>query len=318
MAMALPRVIVADDHRGVLQATAGILTRQFDVVSTSSSGEEVVDAAARLHPDVVVLDLSMPGLDGLQAAERIRASGSSARVVFLSNYESDEFVLAALSRGASGFVIKRRMERDLLTAVDHALAGRRFLPSAAVIPQWSRPGSRLHDVQLYTDDAALCASVLPFLEQALHAGHALLVVASASHVKALDAAFAREGIDAAALIAKGSYTIVDSADALSATLGDGMPDPAKFANAFGPVVDRALRASTSSPPHVTMFGEVAPILWRRGEFDAALALERVADAFFATKPITVLCAYPIDAAPGADNRGLSAVFAEHSAIVPSL
>jgi CheY-like chemotaxis protein len=317
MPVVLPRVIVADDHGGVLQAAAGILKRRFDVVSTVSSGETAVEATNRLQPDVVVLDLSMPGVDGLQAAVRIGACGSPARLVFLSNYESEEFVLAALTRGASGFVVKRRMERDLLAAVDHALAGRHLLPSAAVIPHWPRPAGRRHDLQLYRDDASLCSSVIRFFEQALDAGHALVAVASASHLAGLEAEFEREAIDAAALVAQGRYTTLDSSVALDATLANGVPDCARFNTAIGPLVDRALRTATSSPPHVTFFGEVAPILWSRGDFDAAIQFERIADEVFAARPMSVLCAYRIEAARDEGAPGLSAICAEHAAIVPA-
>src|SRR5437016_427343 len=87
------RVVVADDHSEMRDVVTSTLAKAFDVVMSVADGLSAVDAAVRLRPDAVVLDIEMPGLDGFQTAMRIRASGSNARIVFLSNHVGDDFVL---------------------------------------------------------------------------------------------------------------------------------------------------------------------------------------------------------------------------------
>jgi DNA-binding NarL/FixJ family response regulator len=139
---------VADDHPLVLDVIGSILRPAFDVVAAVNDGAAAIDATLRLDPDVVVLDVEMPKLDGFRTAARLRAAGSAARIVFLSNHAGDDFVLAGMSRGAAAFVAKARMDRDLNAAVGHALAGRAFVPSAAVLRRWDRPAGCRHDLQI--------------------------------------------------------------------------------------------------------------------------------------------------------------------------
>jgi CheY-like chemotaxis protein len=313
----LPRVVVADDHSEIRDVVTSTLAKAFDVVKSVADGASAVDAAVRLRPDAVVLDIEMPGLDGFQAATRIRASGSNARIVFLSNHVGDDFVLAAVSRGASAFVAKTRMERDLIQAVGHALAGRTFIPSAGVLPRWRRRGGCRHDLQIYAADAHLIDAVMCFFEGALDAGDSIVAIVSQAHRQALDAQFAARGLDIAALLRAGRYTVGDAASALDDIRFEGVPDAALFAAAVDPMIERALAAATGPVPHVTMFGEIAPILCANGEFDAMIRLEQIADEYAASRPLSVLCGYSTQCL-GGDASDLSlSVCARHSTIVPA-
>jgi len=86
-----------------------------------------INQAKRLHPDLIVLDISMPGFTGIEAAHELRASGSMAKMVFLTIHERVEFVHACLAEGALGYVIKSRLNVDLIPAIQEALCGRRFI-----------------------------------------------------------------------------------------------------------------------------------------------------------------------------------------------
>jgi DNA-binding NarL/FixJ family response regulator len=308
------RVIVADDHRQMLQAAESILRERFDVVAAVSSGAAAIDAAGQHDPDVVVLDIAMPGLDGFATAARLRAAGTRARIVFLSNHTGDDFVLAGIDRGASAFVAKARMAIDLADAVEHVQAGRMFMPSARLLRQGQRPPSHRHDLQFYSTDAFLVESVMELFETALDAGDSIIAVASAAHRAALESLAGARGVAFDALTATGRCTLLDAQATLDAIMVDGRPDGGRFVTAFEPIVDAALAASTGSPPHVTMFGEIAPILCARGAFDDMLRLERVADEFVAARPLSLLCAY--HASPQTD-AGRVHVCAGHSTIVAS-
>jgi len=316
-AAARSRVVIADDHPGVREALTALLGTTFDVVDAVGDGLAAVEAVLRLCPDVVVLDVAMPGLDGFQAASRIAASGSAARIVFLSNYAGDDFVLTGLSKGAFGFVSKLHLSRDLIPAIRRALAGRTFMPSAGVLPRWRRPPGRRHDVQLYRSDGFLTRAVIGFFENALEEGHSIIAVASASHLHALDEELRARHRDVTALTDAGRYSWHESTAVLESILdADGRPDATLFRAALDPLLDRALAAATSSPPHVSMFGEIAPILCARGEFEHMRRLEGIAGDFEAARPLSILCGYSTECLAG--DEGLSAhICAAHSTVVPA-
>ena len=121
------RVLLADDNRAVRESVAALLEWDFDVVGTAADGREMLMEAARLEPEVVVLDISMPILDGIQAAGQLQASGSAAKVVFLTVEDRAEFIVAGLAAGALGYVVKRRLTSDLIPAIYETIAGRRFV-----------------------------------------------------------------------------------------------------------------------------------------------------------------------------------------------
>jgi DNA-binding NarL/FixJ family response regulator len=127
------RVLLADDHEDFLAVATRLLEPEFDVVSAVGNGQALIEEAARLEPDVLVLDISMPVLNGIEAARHLKAAGCGARIVFLTVHGDFDYVRAALGAGAHGYVIKSRLASDLLPALREALAGRSFLsPSVSL------------------------------------------------------------------------------------------------------------------------------------------------------------------------------------------
>ena len=123
------RVLLADDHPLVLERVKALLQSSFEVVGVAHDGLELVDEAIRLNPDIIVADISMPELDGIEAAHQLREMGAKATIVFLTIHESPEFVEACLAEGALGFVLKAQMKADLIPAINSALAGQCFVSS---------------------------------------------------------------------------------------------------------------------------------------------------------------------------------------------
>jgi DNA-binding NarL/FixJ family response regulator len=121
------RLLLADDHKNFLAVATRLLETAFEVVTTVGDGQSVIDEAARLAPDVLVLDISMPGLSGIEAARRLKAAGSRAKIVFLTTHQDPDCVRDALAAGALGYVVKSRLASDLLPALREALAGRSFV-----------------------------------------------------------------------------------------------------------------------------------------------------------------------------------------------
>ena len=122
--------MLADDHRAVLDAVTGLLAPCFDVVGAAGDGLEALRLATTLRPDAVVLDLAMPGLDGLAVATRIRRAGLTAAIVILTVSEDPALADAALAAGALGFVTKARAATELVPAMEAALSGRRFVSAS--------------------------------------------------------------------------------------------------------------------------------------------------------------------------------------------
>jgi DNA-binding NarL/FixJ family response regulator len=121
------RILIADDHSAVLDSVVPLLESYFTVVGTVCDGKAAVEAAERLHPDVVVLDISMPLLSGIEAAKQMRKNGSKAPIVFLTVHQDTEILAAARRAGGLGYVVKGRLRADLVLAIRDALEGRDFV-----------------------------------------------------------------------------------------------------------------------------------------------------------------------------------------------
>jgi DNA-binding NarL/FixJ family response regulator len=118
------RVLLADDNEAMLDRVAGLLATEFNVVGTVADGQQAFDAAMELKPDVLVLDISMPVMNGIETARRLKEAGSETRIVFLTVHDDPDFVREALEVGALGYVIKQRIASDLVAAIKKAQAGR--------------------------------------------------------------------------------------------------------------------------------------------------------------------------------------------------
>jgi CheY-like chemotaxis protein len=292
-----PRVVLADDHPLILQAAIAALTPRFDVVAAVGSGEEAVAATAHLAPDVVVLDIAMPGLDGFQTAAAIRARGPRPLIAFMSAHLGDDYILEGLARGGSAFVAKARMGLDLIPALEYAQAGHACVPSARVLPAWRRPVGRCHDLQLYGSDQALIASVVDFFGAALEAGDSVVAMATPAHLDEFAKRLRGRRVNVAALTEGGRYTAVDADAALDAVVVKGTPAEERFIATLDPVVELA-RCAGGGSRHVSLFGEMAPLLCARKQDSAAFALERMADAYAASRQLSLLCGYPLAALGG--------------------
>lgn len=125
------RVLLADDHQVMLERLRRQLGEEFEIVGTAGTGKEAVDAVSRLDPDVLVIDISMPVLNGLEAAARVRAACCRTKIVFLTIHKDRDFVDAAFAAGASGYVTKDRVSIDLEPAIREALLGNTFVSQTA-------------------------------------------------------------------------------------------------------------------------------------------------------------------------------------------
>jgi DNA-binding NarL/FixJ family response regulator len=125
--MARPRILMADDHQMLLDAFKVMLEQDFDVVGTVTDGRALLQEFARLNPDVVVIDVAMPLLNGLDAARQLKAQRRSVKLIFLTMNPDPDLAGEALRLGASGYVLKSSAARELKQAIQEALSGRSYI-----------------------------------------------------------------------------------------------------------------------------------------------------------------------------------------------
>lgn len=121
------RVLVADDQSEVLKVVTKIVSEKFQVVGMAENGRRALELAGLLSPDIILLDISMPIMNGFETASYLKKTGSSARVIFMTAHEDSGFVEAALSVGGCGYVMKRCLATDLILSISKAAKGEIFI-----------------------------------------------------------------------------------------------------------------------------------------------------------------------------------------------
>ena len=133
-----PRVLLADDHPAVLNKVASLLESTCEIVGKVGDGKTLLEVSASLHPDILIIDISMPILSGIEAAQQLKRSGTAAKIIFLTVHEDPDFVQAALAAGGCGYVLKSRLATDLICAIRAALADLPFV-SPSLSPNVTGP-----------------------------------------------------------------------------------------------------------------------------------------------------------------------------------
>jgi CheY-like chemotaxis protein len=122
-----PTVVIVEDHLGCMNDLTKLIASDYEVVAVATDGKRGLTAALRCRPDVVILDISLPQLDGISAAREMRRNGLNSKILFLTVHEEPEFKEGAFRAGADGYVFKTHMASDILLALKEVLAGRTFL-----------------------------------------------------------------------------------------------------------------------------------------------------------------------------------------------
>jgi CheY-like chemotaxis protein len=121
-----PSILLVDDNHDLLQVLSGMLQHTYKVAGALSNGAAVLEQAASLHPDVIILDISLGDVNGFEVARRLKKAGCPARIIFLTLHEDSDFASAAFGLGASGYVFKSRLDIDLQNAIAAVLSGGHF------------------------------------------------------------------------------------------------------------------------------------------------------------------------------------------------
>jgi len=122
-------VLVADDQPEIRERIADLLRPDFDVIAFAADGQQAIDSALQLKPEIILLDISMPVFNGLQVASHLRSQGSAAKIIFITVHRDPDVIEAAFLAGAVGYVFKSRIGKELIPAIEEAVAGRKFTSS---------------------------------------------------------------------------------------------------------------------------------------------------------------------------------------------
>jgi DNA-binding NarL/FixJ family response regulator len=147
--MRRPTVLIADDHTIVAEGLVKLLSRRFDVVATVADGTALIEAAERLRPDIIVADLNMPSISGLEAMEQLQKRGVASKVVILTMHREASLAAKAMRAGASAFLLKHSAGNELIDAIDEVLAGGTYIAPALtrdILAAYDQP--RGDDVEL--------------------------------------------------------------------------------------------------------------------------------------------------------------------------
>jgi CheY-like chemotaxis protein len=318
-------VLVIEDHDQWRHYLASTVRRTpgWRVVGEASDGAEGVQKASDLNPDVILMDVGLPTLNGMQAVQRILAQHPESRILFVSEQRSWDIAEAALATGALGYVIKSDVHQELLQAMSAIAHGRRFV-SARLAGRTIGPAddggavdeTRRHEVGFYEDDAARLDEYAVFAEAALLGGSSLIFVMSPGPRR--DEFHQRlwaRGIDVDRAINDRRYRPFDVPAILSRFMVDGMPDEAEFWRSSTSLILEVASLSTGDRPRIAACGECAAGLLDDGKVEAAIRLEELWDEVTRTYNVDTFCAYSSHAA-GCDHASpvFHRICAAHSTV----
>jgi CheY-like chemotaxis protein len=314
----------------------------LEIVGMASDGTEAVLKAAELHPDLILMDVNLPELSGIQAAAKIRGLSPESKILFVSQNLDFDVARAALNAGGFGYVVKSDAESELLTAVQAVMSGERFVsallsshdfagvlgPQAPLRPcieeSVASPSQRLartepfahpHEVEFYSDDESFLVRCTRFIAAALANGDAAISILTRSHRNRLHRKLEAEGCDIATAMEQGRYLPVEPADVHATFLVNDQPDVALFMKASGDLLASALKAATGKDPRVAVCGECASVLHAQDKAEAAFELERAWNELAFLYNVDSLCGYPIERFRSEEQHpAFRRICAEHSAI----
>jgi len=325
------RVLVVDDNEPWRRFFSMTLRKRPDlrVISEASDGLEAVQQAQQLQADLILLDIGLPRLNGIEAARRIREVSPASKILFVSENRSVDVAEEALNTGARGYVVKADAANELLPAVEAILKGEGFVSASLARSPSRHPPTQTgvkapttmveiaprHEVAFYSDDLQLLDHVTQFIGVALKAGNATIVVATDSHRNDLLPRLQAFGVDIGTAIEGGRYIAMDAAETLSTFVVNGMPDPARFMEACGTLILTAAKAAQGQHPRVAVFAEDVHLLWERGNPEAVIQVEQLCNKLAQLYDVDILCGYSLGGGRGRmDDYFLQRIFAEHSAV----
>jgi DNA-binding NarL/FixJ family response regulator len=189
--MKRPRVVIADDHVLVVEGLRKILEHECEIVGTAEDGRSLVRVAAELKPDVVLMDISMPLLNGVEAARILKETVPATKVIFVTMHADATYVTGAFRAGASGYVLKRCASKELVFAIQEVLNGRKYVtPLIANDFVGGLPGSTLWPGEVYGELTSRQREVVQLVAE----GRAVKEIATILNISSKTVAFHKANV----------------------------------------------------------------------------------------------------------------------------
>lgn len=310
-------VLIVEDYEPFGRYVRAKLEQQsgFQVVGEAADGFEAIEKAEELQPDLILLDVSLPRLNGFEAAKRIRYLAPRARILFLSQEFSFQMAEAALRLGALGYVDKLRAQSELLPALESVALGRYFVTGITrhADEPVERESAIRHEVQFCSDDAVFLESFTDCIAAALDAGKTALMIANEPHREGILKKLMGRRVDVDHAMTAGLLVLVDNMELLSQFMMDHSVDPARLFEVADALIAAAARPEMNTPlPKVAVCGELAPVLLSRGQVKEALRLEQLWHILAHFCRFDLLCGYALPAVK--KRKGLyERICSEHTA-----
>jgi len=298
-------VLVVDDYEPWRRRVAAELGKsdRWRVTGECADGGDAVREASARKPDLIVLDIGLKTMNGVEAARRILAENPAARILFLTGQQSPDIAEAALATGARGYLLKTEAGGVLVRAVEAVSAGARFISPglpADIIDSAPGVNGYTHHAVFHSDQRALAEEYARFVERALERGQPVLVVAPRACLDEIHERLEGRGVPVGRAIDRGQYAAVDTVAELSRLMPDGRYDRDRFRQCATTLLDQVARTGAASGHRAAVCGEVAPQLWRDGRSDTAVDVERIWDEAVRATGVDLMCGYCVDAARLAD------------------
>ena len=324
------RTLIVDDYQPWRRFARSTLQSQpeIQIVGECSDGLEGVRNAEELQPDLILLDIGLPGLNGIEAARRIQKLSPNSIILFVSQQFSKDLVQAALDAGAAGYVLKADAGSELLRGVQAVLRGKNFVSRSLSghaegeqEDQHTRaplaPKNVLirHEVAFYADDQAFVTGLARLITSVLNVGNIAILVATEPHRVGILQKLRADAVDVDAAIQSGHFITLDAHETLSKFMVGDMPDANRCAQIVGDLLTNVTKGKSRNHSRVAFCGECAPTLLAQGNVEAAIQVEHLWDEITRNYDADTLCAYLESAIPDKqDSPVFQRICAEHSAI----
>ena len=316
MESSIVRILVVEDSDLFQGLTTSVLRERsnWQVVGIVADGLEAVRVASQLKPDLILLDIGLPKMDGVRAARQIRVIAPECKIVFLSQESSAGVVREAFKLGARGYVVKAYAKRELVAAIESVLRNGLFIGSGVMddyagdlsgscitdrapkhvfapsVLRWT--GIELtHEVHFYSASEVHLQRATRFIQTAITSGYSVLICATGTSRGDIREALQSRQLDVDDLAERGNYISLDAAEMVSTFMVEGAPDPVRFSGLFGGLIRVAAEAGRSDLPGVAVYSECASLLCAEGKRDAAIRVEQLWNELARIHNIDILCGY---------------------------
>jgi DNA-binding NarL/FixJ family response regulator len=276
-------------------------SQQYEVLGEAADGMEAIQRAKDLQPDLILLDIGLPKLNGMAAAQEIRQVAPLAKLLFVTMESSREVIKQAFRVGAHGYLHKMRFQLDLMSAIEGVLAGSRFLNGDLAIG--NAIAHRKHEVHFYSDENLILQRAARLIGASLKMDGVAVALTTPAHREDLAERLAAQSVDVSSAMRKGTYVCVDAMEAISTITSNGVPDSAEFFALLNEALQPAAKATGQDTPHVVVFGECCGLLHAAGHHDVCVDIEKAGNDMTRGPRTHVMCAYPVrpETAPTPDR-----------------